>query len=336
MRRIVKEGVRTRVLMLSATPVNNRLTDLRNQISFATAGNDAALADHGITSIDNTMRLASSQFRKWLALGDELRRPAQLMEMLGFDYFKLLDLITIARSRKHIEKYYGIAETGRFPERLRPINLSPAVDRVGEFQSIREINDEIRRLNLAAYAPLRYVLPHRRAAYDAKYNTQVKGGNVFKQTDREDSLVHLLRVNALKRMESSVSSFALTLQRQLVDVIATLGKIDAHTPEVECPELDDIDIDDPATESLLVGRGVKVLLNDVDLLRWRQDLSEDSLTFWSIVVGLTISSATRNALWQWRSTKSSTASSVRWSMAFVTRESAIRIVTRRNFLPPMS
>ncbi len=275
MRRIVKEGVRTRVLMLSATPVNNSLTDLRNQISFATAGNDSALVDHGIPSIDNTIRLASSQFRKWLALGDELRRPAQLMEMLGFDYFKLLDLVTIARSRKHIEKYYGIAETGRFPERLRPINLTPPVDRTGAFQSIREINDEIRRLNLAAYAPLRYVLPHRRAAYDAKYNTQVKGGNVFKQTDRENSLVHLLRVNALKRMESSVSSFALTLQRQLDDVTTILGKIDSHTAELEFPELEEIDLDDPAMEALLVGRGVKVLLGDVDLVKWRQDLNED-------------------------------------------------------------
>ncbi|HPH66682.1 MAG TPA: helicase-related protein [Kofleriaceae bacterium] len=295
MRRIVKEGVRTRVLMLSATPVNNRLTDLRNQISFATAGNDAALVEHGIPSIDGTIRLASAQFRKWLALGDDLRRPAQLMEMLGFDYFKLLDLVTIARSRKHIEKYYGISETGRFPERLRPINLSPAVDRVGAFQSIREINDEIRRLNLAAYAPLRYVLPHRRAAYDAKYNTQVKGGSVFKQTDRENSLVHLLRVNALKRMESSVSSFALTLQRQLADVVATINKIDSHSPEVECPELDDLDIDDPATEALMVGRGVKVLLGDVDLVRWRQDLNEDCERLTELAAAAAVIDAARDA-----------------------------------------
>ena len=118
MRRIVKEGVKTRVLMLSATPVNNRMADLRNQIAFATEGDDAALVEHGIASIDSTTRLAQKQFNRWLDLDDNARTPSRLIEMLGFDYFTLLDLLTIARSRRHIEKYYGIAETGRFPNRL--------------------------------------------------------------------------------------------------------------------------------------------------------------------------------------------------------------------------
>lgn len=135
MRRIIKEGVKTRVLMLSATPVNNRLADLKNQIAFVTEGNDAALADHGIASIEATVRQAQLQFNRWLALADVERRPAHLLEMLGFDYFKLLDLLTIARSRKHIEKYYGTSETGRFPERLEPINIKPDVDLAGEFRS---------------------------------------------------------------------------------------------------------------------------------------------------------------------------------------------------------
>ena len=148
--------------------------------------------------------------------------------MLGFDYFTLLDLLTIARSRKHIEKYYGTAETGRFPDRLKPINIKPDVDRAGEFRSIREINNEIRRLNLAAYAPLRYVLPHKQAAYDAKYSTEIRGGEgFFRQVDREESLIHLLRVNVLKRMESAVTSFALTVERQLADVEATLARIES-------------------------------------------------------------------------------------------------------------
>ena len=123
MRKIIKEGVKTRVLMLSATPVNNRMADLRNQIAFATEGDDTALLPNGISSIDATTRLAQKQFNRWLELGDTERRPSRLIEMLGFDYFTLLDLLTIARSRKHIEKYYGTAETGRFPERLKPINI---------------------------------------------------------------------------------------------------------------------------------------------------------------------------------------------------------------------
>ena len=276
MRKIIREGVKTRVLMLSATPVNNRMADLRNQIVFATEGDDAALLEHGISSIDSTTRLAQKQFNRWLDLEESERTPGRLIEMLGFDYFTLLDLLTIARSRKHIEKYYGLAETGRFPERLKPINIKADVDLRGSFPAIREINLEIRRLNLAAYAPLRYVLPHKQEAYDRKYSTEVKGGTgFFRQVDREESLIHLLRVNVLKRMESSVVSFALTVERQLKDVEATLKRIEAEAVDLEEIDIEDVDIEDPAFESLLIGRKVKVLLKDVDLVRWKQDLVED-------------------------------------------------------------
>ncbi|MBX3668506.1 MAG: helicase [Rhodocyclaceae bacterium] len=276
MRRIIQEGVKTRVLMLSATPVNNRLADLRNQIAFVTEGDDTALLEHGIASIEATTRKAQTQFNRWLSLDESEKTPARLVEMLGFDYFTLLDHLTIARSRRHIEKYYGTGETGRFPDRLPPINIKADVDRAGEFRSIRDINLEIRRLNLASYAPLRYVLPHKQDAYDAKYSTQIRGGeSFFRQVDREESLIHLLRVNVLKRMESAVSSFTLTVQRQLRDVETTLAHIEAHADDVEEIDIADVDIDDPAFETLLVGRKVKVLLSDVDLIRWKQDLIED-------------------------------------------------------------
>ncbi len=278
MRKIIREGVKTRVLMLSATPVNNRLADLRNQIAFATEGDDTALSEQGIGSIDATTRMAQKQFNRWLDLNDAERTPARLVEMLGFDYFTLLDLLTIARSRRHIEKYYGTTETGRFPERLKPINIKADVDRAGAFPLIADINREIRRLKLAAYAPLRYVLQNQQEAYDRKYSTQVKGGTgFFRQVDREESLIHLLRVNLLKRMESAVPAFALTVQRQLRDVEATLERIEAQAAEVEEFDLsiDNLDLDDPAFESLVVGRKVKVLLKDIDLVRWRQDLVAD-------------------------------------------------------------
>ncbi|XNX70540.1 helicase-related protein [Stenotrophomonas maltophilia] len=276
MRRIIREGVKTRVLMLSATPVNNRLADLRNQIAFATEGDDAALLEHGIASIEATTRKAQAQFNRWLALDEAEKTPTRLVEMLGFDYFTLLDHLTIARSRRHVEKYYGTSETGRFPDRLPPINIKADVDLAGEFRAIRDINQEIRRLTLASYAPLRYVLPHKQAAYDAKYSTQVRGGEgFFRQADREESLIHLLRVNVLKRMESCVSAFTLTVQRQLKDVENTLARIESHAEALEEIDIADVDIDDPAFEALLVGRKVKVLLGDVDLIRWKQDLLED-------------------------------------------------------------
>ena len=276
MRQIIKSGVKTKVLMLSATPVNNRLADLRNQISFITEGDDAALADHGIKSIESTVQRAQKQFNEWLRLNPQERKTSRLVDMLGFDYFKLLDIFTIARSRKHIEKYFGTEETGTFPERLQPINHRPGVDLLGKFPTIKKINDEIRKLNLAAYAPLNYVLPHLKAYYDELYSTKLnKNKGIFRQADREQSLIHLMRVNLLKRMESAVSSFSLTLERQLFTVDAMLAKVRAHEGEVEEPDLDDFDPENPLFESLTVGRSVKVRLADLDLIKWEQDLVED-------------------------------------------------------------
>ncbi|MCK6504047.1 SNF2-related protein [Myxococcota bacterium] len=276
MNKVIKAGVKTRVLMLSATPVNNRIADLKNQIAFATEGDDRGLAHHGIASIASTTTLAQKAFNQWLKLDSGDRTAPRLLDMLGFDYFKLLDLLTIARSRKHVEKYYGTAETGRFPTRLAPINAQTEVDTLGAFRSIREISDEIRRLTLAAYAPLRYVLPGKLKEYDAKYSTVVRGGKgTWRQVDREESMVNLLRVNVLKRMESSVIAFALTVERQFADVDRLLERLQAGSGSVDELSIEDVDVDDPTYETLLVGRKVKVLLQDVDRLRWCQDLQED-------------------------------------------------------------
>ncbi len=279
MRRIIQEGVRTRVLMLSATPVNNRLADLKNQIAFATEGRDDGLCGHGIESIQTTTRLAQGQFNRWLEFPDDRRTPEALVDMLGFDYFKLLDLLTIARSRQHVVRYYGTKETGTFPTRLPPETIKPDIDLANRLLSVREMNDEIRRLTLASYAPLRYVLPQRRDSYAEKYRTRVRGGaGHFDQGDREESLIHLMRVNVLKRLESSVHSFSVTIGRLLGQVEELLRRLDAHDQEdfeAEPPTIEEMDLDDPLFESLSVGRKVRVLLGDVDRIKWRQDLRED-------------------------------------------------------------
>ena len=224
MRDIVKAGIRTKVLMLSATPVNNRLNDLKNQIAFATEGDDAALADAGIKSIAGTVRLAQASFNKWQALPADRRTSQRLLDMLGFDYVRLLDLLTIARSRKHIERYYGIDETGRFPEKLPPDNRKNDVALDGSFPPISAINDEIRRLTLAAYAPLRYVLSHKREEYDRRYSQTAKAGeSVFRQLDREESLVGLMRINPGNLKVLVFTAFADTaayLYGSLVDEVA--------------------------------------------------------------------------------------------------------------------
>ena len=286
MEQIIRSGVKTRVLMLSATPVNNRLNDLKNQIAFITEGEDTALAEQGIASVERTTRRAQLQFNAWLRLPDENRTPLRLTEMLGFDYFRLLDLLTIARSRKHIARYYGTQDTGKFPERLPPLNVKAEVDSKGLFPTIQAINTEIRRLSLAAYAPMKYLLPHKRDEYERRYLTRLgeaKAGQVFRQSDREQNLVHLLRVNLLKRMESAVHAFMLTLERQLADVDGILNRLDQYDKaagdvqgsEVSEASIDDLAEDDPLLETQAVGREIKVLLADVDRVRWRQDLQED-------------------------------------------------------------
>lgn len=275
MNQIIKSGVKTKVLMLSATPVNNRMNDLKNQVAFITEGKDDALYSTGIYSIENTLRKAQAKFNQWQRLENEERTTDRLLDTLNFDYFKLLDLITIARSRKHITKYFNSEDIGTFPERLKPLNLKPDIDLEDGFPPLREINREIRKLNLAAYAPLKYILPEKREEYAEKYDTQVKeGSSVFKQVDREQSLIHLMRVNLLKRLESSVVSFALTLGKLHDKVDDLINKID-NLEEIEELSIEDVDLEDESMEPFLIGNKTKVLIQDMDRIRWKEELEED-------------------------------------------------------------
>lgn len=275
---IIRSGVKTKVLMLSATPVNNRMNDLKNQVAFITEGVDYAFEDLGIVSIEQTLKKAQTKFNQWLRLDDEERKVEYLLEMMNFDYFQLLDTLTIARSRKHIEKYYDITEIGEFPERLKPVNIKEDIDLLGTFPALREINKTIRKLNLSAYSPLKYIKMEKREEYSRKYDVTVKGGSVFKQVDREQSLIHLMRVNLFKRMESSINSFSLTLEKLLAMVNHLLEKIEAGEDGVaENLNIEDIEIDSPDFEAFLIGRKIKVLLNDIDQIRWKQDLEDDQV-----------------------------------------------------------
>lgn len=276
MDQIIRSGVKTKVLMLSATPVNNRMNDLKNQVAFITEGSDSALAEYGIPSIEHTLRRAQAKFNQWLNLEEKQRKTATLLEALNFDYFKLLDLLTIARSRKHIEKYYDSREMGKFPERLKPKNIKADIDLSGQFPPLKDINLEIRKLNLAAYAPLEYVRLDKREEYSRKYDQSVKGGSsVLRQIDRERSLIHLLRVNMLKRMESSINSFAMTVAKILSQVDGLITKIEHHGDEIEELSIEEIDTESSEFENYLIGNKVKVLIRDIDLIRWKQDLLED-------------------------------------------------------------
>lgn len=288
MRDIIQSGVKTKVLMLSATPVNNKMNDLKNQVAFITEGKDDALKDTGIDSIDSTLRNAQTVFNRWLKFDEQERTSESLLEMLNFDYFRLLDTLTIARSRKHIEKYYNMSEIGKFPSRLKPINIKAEIDEEETFPKISEVNRIINRLNLSAYAPLKYVLPNKQKEYNQKYDMQVKGGSVFKQTDRESSLIHLMRVNMLKRMESSISSFGFTVSSLLKRIDDLVEKLESQKSNLKSDvSIQDINFEDEEFDDQLIGSKVKVLLQDVDRVKWLQDLKSDQ----RILEGLLIETA---------------------------------------------
>ena len=275
---IIKSGVKTKILMLSATPVNNRMTDIKNQIAFITEGNDKALADVGITSIEQVLKKAQTVFNRWSELPDTKRTTESFVEMMNVDYFKLLDTLTIARSRKHIEKYYDSSEIGKFPDRRKPENVYADIDTLGEFPAIEKVNKQIKHLSLGLYSPLSYVLPEKRAEYERKYDMSVGSGqSVFRQADRETSLIGLIRVGLLKRMESSIYSFALTIEKILGRIRNTISIIDSNQYDIgDNMSIEDIDLDENDLDSLLFGNKVKVLLSDMDLVKWRQDLADDA------------------------------------------------------------
>ncbi|WP_315115483.1 helicase-related protein [uncultured Clostridium sp.] len=283
---VIKSGAETKILMLSATPVNNRMNDLKNQINFITEGRDNAFESEGITSVELTLRKAQLVFNKWTELEENERTLDIFMEMMNMDYFKLLDTVTIARSRKHIEKYYDVAEIGKFPKRLKPINIKSNIDEMDEFPSLEHVNKVIRNLNLSTYAPLKYVLPEKRGEYDKKYDTYVKGGqSVFRQVDREQSLVSLMRVNILKRMESSINSFGITIAKLLKQIDYTLEKIERKQMDFDTSlNISDIEIDDVQLEDSLIGNKVKVLIQDMDLIKWKQDLEDDKKKLEELIV----------------------------------------------------
>lgn len=273
MNRIIKSGVKTKVLLLSATPVNNRLADLKNQIMFITEDNDQAFKENaGINSIENTLRIAQQRFSEWAKLPDDQRTTKTLLPMLDYNFFNLLNTVTIARSRKHIQTYYDTKDIGDFPERNKPISIKSDIDRKGEFPSLGKVNGMIASLNLAIYSPMHYILPNRLKYYEELYDQEVKEGKgSFKQIDREKNIINLMRVNILKRLESSINSFSLTLERILNQINNMLNVLDSGQEY----DFDGSDIDEDDLDDIEIGGKIKVKVKDLDSIRLRQDLNED-------------------------------------------------------------
>lgn len=280
MDKIIRAGVKTKVLMLSATPVNNRFIDLKNQLAIAYEG-DTSLIDNKLDtnkSIDEIFRQAQRAFNAWSELDVEDQTTDALLKTLDFDFFELLDSVTIARSRKHIEKYYDTADIGKFPSRMKPISLRPVLTNLESATNYNQIYEELSKLSLCIYTPSNYIFPSKIQKY---INLTHNKGNELTQTGREQGIRKLMSVNLLKRLESSVNSFQLTLQRIYSLINDTVDKINRFeqygTSSIDMYESIDTDwdIDDSNTEYFTVGNKVQIDLADIDYKTWRAELTSD-------------------------------------------------------------
>ena len=281
MEKVIRAGVKTKVLMLSATPVNNRFVDLKNQLAIAYEGNSENLDERLNTtkSLEDIFKQAQKAFNAWSKLDQEQRTTDALLRTLDFDFFELLDSVTIARSRKHIEKYYDTNEIGKFPERMKPISVRPCLTDLNNAINYNEIYDQLMQLTLCVYTPSNYIFPSKLQKY--KDLTHNKGENLT-QTGRERGIQRLMSINLLKRLESSVNSFQLTLTRikELINgTIEAINRFEKYgSADIAMYEAsrDDWDIDDENTEFFTVGKKVKIELADMDWKSWRNELQQDA------------------------------------------------------------
>lgn len=289
MNRVIRQGVKTKVLMLSATPVNNRFMDLRNQLALAYEGEADQLQSklRSTKNIDEIFRRAQAAFNTWSALPAEERTATAILNALDFDFFELLDSVTIARSRRHIQTYYDTADIGTFPERLKPLSFHCPLTHRKDVIGFNEIFAQLSMLNLALYAPLSYVQPSRLSQYEDLYDPDAEiGHGNLKQSGREKGIQALMTVNLLKRLESSVHSFRLTLGSLVRNHKDTLAKIAAFqksgrdatfadlSPAFADTEPDD-EVEFPDPDDAQIGTKVQINLSDMDLPRWEAELRGD-------------------------------------------------------------
>ncbi|MCJ8314348.1 MAG: DEAD/DEAH box helicase family protein [Saccharospirillaceae bacterium] len=288
MNKVIKAGVKTKVLMLSATPVNNRFTDLKNQLALAYEGDSEILSKKLKTkkSVEKIFLNAQRVFNEWSKLDPENRTAKAILDALDFDFFELLDSVTIARSRKHIQNFYDTTDIGKFPIRRKPLSFHCGLTTRDDVLSLDESFVELSKLTLSIYAPVSYILPSRLKKYEDLYDTDVGGGRSrLKQTDREKSLVSLMTTNLLKRLESSVEAFRLTLNKLQNNHQIILNAIEAFFAQenAQCNEefssidveLESFDDDYQQSQDMEIGNKIKIKLMDMDLPSWKHALLQD-------------------------------------------------------------
>lgn len=281
--KVIRKGVKTKVLMLSATPVNNRFVDLKNQLALAYEGESRLLDEKLDTSrnIEDIFKQAQTAFNAWSKCEPEDRTTAKLLKMLDFDFFELLDSVTIARSRKHIQKYYDTSDIGTFPTRNIPISKRPGLTDIDKAINYNEIFELLNTLSLCVYMPSHYVLDSKLEKYESLYGKK-EGNRGITLAGREQGMRHLMSVNLMKRMESSVYAFRLTIERIREIIEGNISDIINYENGKKNQELKLIDIsdeefdeDDQNDDIFAIGRKVKIDIADMDYPTWKRGLEKD-------------------------------------------------------------
>lgn len=279
--KVIRAGVQTKVLMLSATPVNNKFIDLKNQLALAYEGEAKQINKKLGTSkgIDEIFRQAQKAYNAWVKLPAKQRTTQELLNNLDYDFFKLLDTVTIARSRKHIQKYYNTTEIGKFPERLPPISLRPSLIDLNDAINYNDIYRFLNSLHLSVYTPSKFIKPSRLRKYQDKSNPKE---STLTQRGREEGIRRLMSINLLKRLESSIHSFRLTIDRikHLIDdtiaVIDNYPKSGGSVSYNDISDSQDLDYDEQNIELVTAGSKIQIDLADMDYLSWKKELTEDA------------------------------------------------------------
>ena len=277
MNKVIKAGVKTKVLMLSATPVNNRFGDLKNQLQLAYEGKAKAFDELLPTNkgIDDIFRQAQAAYNLWANFAPEERTTERLLRMLDFDFFKLLDAVTIARSRKHIQQYYDTSDIGTFPERLKPISRQPHLTDLDTAINYNEIFEQLQMLRLAIYAPSAFILPSQLYKYKEEESTT---GHRLSIEEREQGIQRLMNIQLLKRLESSVNSFRLTLGRirdYMQETLDAIARFQNGERRISVDDYESADVDEDEQDFTIGKKKNRILLEDMDYISWQQEIKGD-------------------------------------------------------------
>ena len=277
MNKVIKTGVKTKVLMLSATPVNNRFGDLKNQLQLAYEGKSKAFDELLPTNkgIDDIFRQAQAAYNLWANFPPEERTTERLLRMLDFDFFKLLDAVTIARSRKHIQQYYDTSDIGTFPERLKPISRQPHLTDLDTAINYNEIFEQLQMLRLAIYAPSAFILPSQLYKYKEDESTT---GHRLSIEEREQGIQRLMNIQLLKRLESSVNSFRLTLTRirdYMQETLDAIARFQNGERRILIDDYERADVDEDEQDFTIGKKKNRILLEDMDYISWQKEIKDD-------------------------------------------------------------